>query len=69
MLQVFKPGTTVTVGDDVPAIVRQACIAADGVTYEVAWWSDRTRIVQWLSEHEVKARDRTELRKVGFVNG
>jgi hypothetical protein len=68
-LSVFKPGTKVTIGNDITAQVRQVCIQEDGITYEVIWWSDRERKTQWLSAFEVEPLKETTLIPVGFQNG
>jgi hypothetical protein len=70
MLQVFSPGSRVTIGAkgaDVPAVVRQVCIAeGDNVTYECSWWDNRDRKVAWFAAHEVFSSDPVR-RTIGFT--
>jgi len=70
MITVFKPGSKVTIGGDIAATVKQVCLQSDGVTYEIVWWSERTRNTQWFADFEVNApKDgKPELGKVGFVS-
>lgn len=67
-MDVIKPGSRVSLpqAEIVNATVRQVCIAEDGLTYQVVWWSGMTRNEAWVAAYEVSA-DQPAYVPVGFV--
>lgn len=72
MVQVWGPGTDVSVNDDIPAVVVQVCLSGSPsdphIQYQVAWFDGRTRHVQWLETSEVAATAGKKV-PVGFWTG
>jgi hypothetical protein len=64
---VYKPGTWVLIGDDVPGLILQVCINRENVEYEVVWWEGRVRKKEWLCDIEVKLKDDSDYIGVGFI--
>jgi len=63
-LVVYAPGSAVQIGGELEAVVLSVQVkAAAGVLYEVAWWSDGARKVEWVYEFEV--RDQGEAPRIG----
>jgi hypothetical protein len=53
---VYAPGTPVTIGDKIDAVIVALQIDAGwNVTYHVAWWNGNTRETQWLISDEITA--------------
>lgn len=56
LLFVWKPGTRVRIGGDIPGIVTQVCIRGESsltVQYLVAWWDGRRRVSEWVDPIEI----------------
>jgi hypothetical protein len=52
-LDVYKPGSDVTV-NGLAARVVQVCVGGGGhVTYQLSWWDGRSRSLVWCDESEV----------------
>ena len=67
-LSIIEPGTSVLIGDDIPAVVMGVLIRANkSVTYECSWWNGRTREEKWLAECEVEMADGREYSAIGFA--
>lgn len=41
--------------DNRPATIQQIIFATDGVQYQVAYWLDGVRRVEWVFAHEIAA--------------
>jgi hypothetical protein len=55
-MEIIRPGATVTIGDEIEALVTQVCIReCDHVSYQCVWWDGNNRKTQWLEECEVDA--------------
>jgi hypothetical protein len=65
-MTVLRPGSTVHLAGDVPAVVLGVCLRKDGVTYEVAWWQNGTRHTAWVHPFELEGEERAE---IGFREG
>lgn len=64
---VHKPGTRVTIGDDLPAMVSAVQIGAnDAVRYLIVWWDGRVRREDWVDPSELSETDLDRLR-IGFI--
>jgi hypothetical protein len=69
-VRVIRPGTAVTVGEDVPAVVLQVAVLAAGhVQYQAAWWDGRVRNVDWFDAALVHAPKGTKRLTLGFTDG
>lgn len=68
MIEVFSPGTSVTIGDDVAAQVVSVQIINDPprVSYNVEWWEGRTRHEGWFSEWQVREGEVRSPLAIGF---
>ena len=67
---VLSPGTEVTVGEKISAIVTGVCVREGhndpkSVTYEVTWWDKNDRHVEWFQESEVHG-DVSKTVSIGF---
>lgn len=52
---VYAVGSSVTIGNDIPAIITAAILRArDHVAYECSWWNGRSHECKWLEEREIK---------------
>jgi hypothetical protein len=57
-LELIPPESVVTLAGGVTAGVLQVAIGPNGhVRYEVAYWANGARVVQWLEAVEVRADD------------
>lgn len=65
MIEVIHPGSRVTIGGDVEALVLAVMIMTDGVQYKVAWWDGRERREEWIDPAEIGSGE-GEMVKVGF---
>lgn len=56
-MEVIEIGSDVTIDNDIPAIVTALEVrgAEHLLTYQVTWWDERTRKVEWVTPREVKA--------------
>lgn len=53
-MEVIKPGTRVTIADNIEAVVDAVQIeTSDRVSYAVVWWDGRNRRREWLAAPEV----------------
>lgn len=68
-IEIIAPGSDVTIGKDVRALVLQVAIKRGSrVEYEVAWWDGRRRVTDWLLDTEVSADpSAVNHHTVGFV--
>ncbi len=67
MLNVIRPGSTVTIGGDIEGTVVQLSIAAsDHVQYQVEWWDAKTRRIEWLEAFAVEASEPRDRVAIGF---
>lgn len=64
-MEVIAIGSTVTLADDIDAIVTAVCIRGNGITYECSWWNGRSRCSEWLSDCEIKVKPAT-VNRIGF---
>jgi hypothetical protein len=66
-MKVFKIGTKVKVGGDIPAIIVGIAIYTSSVDYKVVYWDDRTRKSEWVAESEILLVDEYETKQnIGF---
>lgn len=64
----YKPGTEVTIGDDIPGVIHYAAIYSDGsVVYEIMWWNGRDRMRDNFNEAEFSAK--LPKSTIGFCDG
>lgn len=53
---VYAPGTPVTIGDKIDALIVAVQIDSGwSVTYQVAWWNGNTRELEWITADEISA--------------
>lgn len=66
-MEVFKPGTQVKLGS-IHGVVNQVSITGKSlhVEYEVVWWNEGQRVIQWLHDHEVQWDEVSETIEIGF---
>jgi hypothetical protein len=56
-IEVLAIGSSVLVDGDIPARILAFEVRGDGlVTYQCAWWDERKRQMEWLTEAEIKPR-------------
>ena len=68
-MKAYPPGTTVFIGDDreIQGYIRRIEWSPRGLLYEIAWWADGKRSLEWFEEIEFATEsDKTEF---GFANG
>jgi hypothetical protein len=67
VIKIYKPGSWVMIGDDIPATVSRVSISPnDTIAYEVVWWDGRDCTEKWVHAHEVNPHPKTETSSVGF---
>ena len=67
-VEVMPVGSSVLVGDDIPATItgvwiREKC----HISYQCVWWNGRERKECWLERHEVQGLEETQGTTVGFA--
>lgn len=69
VITVFKPGSSVLVGDDIEATITSVSLDCGGrVAYRCAWWDGRVLRQEWLEACMVRPSKRmTPLATLGFV--
>ena len=58
-LEVFRYGTSVVIGGEIPGIITGIMVRESKVSYEVSWWDGRTHNCKWLENCEVKVSNPT----------
>ena len=66
-MEVFRVGSAVFIGKDIPAMITAVCIRDSGVTYETVWWDGRTRKQEWLQADEI-SDEKVPSMQIGFKN-
>ena len=67
-MNVIGVGSSVVVGDDIPAEVTAVCIRmSNHVTYEVSFWSGREHKCVWVEQTEVRVTSGARPVKIGFT--
>lgn len=66
-LSVLPVGTKVVVEGDIDGVISAICIRGnDFVSYEVIWWNNRSRVLEWVTEDEVSEMSGDKEMKIGF---
>jgi len=67
-MEVHRPGTCVTLDDDIRATIIAATILdEDVVQYQCVWWNGKTRTKDWIKPVEITVTDRKHKKiKIGF---
>ena len=58
-LDLLKPGTKVMLAGEIEATITAVCLRGKALllTYECAWWDDRTRRSDWVQSGEVTVKE------------
>lgn len=67
-LEVYEIGSEVIIDGDIPAVITAFEVRGKVglITYQCAWWEDRTRKSEWLTENEVKPKDANRKQSISF---
>ena len=66
-LNVYSPGSKVTIGNDIDATILAVSIGPQNHTeYNCAYWNGYSRETQWLDQSEILPREQNTT-KIGFV--
>lgn len=68
-MDVFEIGTEVLLDNDIPAHVTAVCIKGieHRLTYEVTWWDERVRKVEWVDPYEIRAKAEARRKTLRFA--
>lgn len=68
-IEIFRIGSPVRIGKQIPAVVTGATLRAGGrVVHEVAWWDGNTHHSEWLESFLVEQQtDERDTNRIGFV--
>lgn len=66
-MEIYKPGSDVTIGGNIDAKIISAHISGEEcrLVYNVVWWSGNTRTEAVLEEFEIQPKKVTK-KKIGF---
>lgn len=67
MIEVYQPGTNVTLQGLLATILSVEIGMNLAVTYECVWWNDNTRVVEYVEACEVIATSQTVKTRIGFT--
>lgn len=66
MINIYPPGTVIQINKEGQlATVNSIQIQSSRIVYEVCWWYDSARHVEWIEEHEITTRSTDKIR-IGF---
>ena len=70
-MNVFKPGQPIyihtSVNETIHALILSVQVnAKEAIAYEVVWWTNGIRYVEWVKPHEISNIISTSKMKIGF---
>lgn len=58
-IEVYAIGSDVVIDGDIPAVITAFEVRGKVglITYQCAWWEERSRKSEWLTEDEIKPKE------------
>ena len=65
-IEVYKIGTKIKVGDDIPATIVGVALYTSSIEYKIVYWDGKTRKIEWIDESEFDTISIETKEKIGF---